>query len=116
MVHILVVDDEHSMRLLLRTVLEAAGHTVEEASSGEEALVRCRQDDARLGGVILDHRMPGVQGSDVARTLRSEGFAVPVVLHSAYLTPELAAEAQRVGVPAVDEGEPDALLELVASW
>jgi two-component system, OmpR family, response regulator len=116
MAHVLVVDDEKSIRLLLRTLLESAGHTVEEASSGEEALARCRQDESELGGVILDHRLPGVQGSEVAQALRAEGFDVPVVLHSAFLTPELAAEAERTGVVAVDKGETNALLDLVATW
>ena len=116
MAHILVVDDDKSIRLLLRTLLEATGHTVEEATSGEEALDRCRQADSELEGVILDHRLPGAQGSEVAHALRSEGVEIPVVLHSAHLTPELAAEAERAGIPAVDKGETDALLELVATW
>ena len=58
--HILVVDDERSLRKLLRLQLEAEGYTVAEAGNGREALEQVRSGGIDL--VMLDYMMPEMDG------------------------------------------------------
>ena len=106
---LLIVDDEADIRGMLRLALGAVGWTIEEAVSGEDALKRCREGPPPAA-VILDHRMPpGPSGMEVIRVLRGEGFAVPIVLHSAHLTPEVEEEAKAIGVELIPKGAMKAL-------
>ncbi len=68
---ILIVDDEESMRFVLRKSLEKEGYAVEVATTGEEALARAAERPFDL--VLLDIRMPGLSGLDVLSRLRSGG-------------------------------------------
>lgn len=97
---LLVADDEPDIRLMLRTVLRTQGWKVEEASSGQEALDRCRSGGA-FDAVILDQKMPGLTGAETAQQLRAEGYEFPIILYSAYLTEEVEAVAADVGIQAV---------------
>ena len=69
---VLVVDDDATVRRLLRVMLEADGYTVAEAQGGAEALDILRQSPDRLV-VLLDHLMPGLTGADVLERAASEG-------------------------------------------
>lgn len=100
---VLVVDDEPDVRLLLRLALEAKGWTVDEVAGGQDALNRCRTGPAPVA-VVLDQRMPGLPGLAVARELRGQGFEGRIVLHSAYLSPALEAEAKEAGIPVAAKG------------
>lgn len=118
---VLVVDDDPDIRLVLGLQLRRHGWTVREAATGDEAFERVR--DEEFDAVILDHRMPGPWGITVARDLREQGFSAPILLFSAYLGPEVEAEAQRLDVDtfaktATDElvTEVRALLEPSRSW
>jgi CheY-like chemotaxis protein len=93
---VLLADDEPDMRLLVRTRLTRAGWDVVAVDDGPGVL-------SALGGgtfdaVVLDHRMPGVSGLEVARRLREDGFAHPIVILSAYLDPRIENEAEALGV------------------
>ena len=81
---ILLVDDEDGVRVSLRRLLTAAGHTVLEASHGVEAieLVRIRRGDVDL--VLADVVMPEMNGTELAATLDREFPGLPVLLMSAY--------------------------------
>lgn len=79
---ILIVDDEPNVRLVLRTTLETVGYHVSEAGDGQAALAALRIRGADL--VLLDLRMPGLDGMEVLRRLRDEGDDVPVVIVSAH--------------------------------
>src|SRR5688500_19168429 len=80
--HVLVVDDEPAFRLLVGRLLARGGFSIAEASSGEEAL---RLLDAGLvvDAVLLDYRMPGLNGGETLQELRRRGLQVPFVLISA---------------------------------
>ena len=91
MTRLLVVDDNTGVRLVLRTKLEIMGWIVDEAESGDQALERYRSSMPDM--VILDQRMPGRSGLEVALELRAEGFTGCIIIYSAYLTPDLEAEA-----------------------
>lgn len=109
---VLVVDDEPDVRLLLRLAFEARGWKVDEVAGGQDALKRCLAAPAPAV-VVLDQRMPGLAGLAVARQLRGQGFAGRIVLHSAYLSPELEAEAEEAGIPVAAKGQLRELFALV---
>jgi CheY-like chemotaxis protein len=88
---VLVVDDDESTRELVSRHLRRAGYSTVEARDGEEALLRSRVISPGL--VILDLLMPGVDGFEVLRTMRSEGMRTPVVVLTGKT---LAADEERI--------------------
>lgn len=66
---ILIVDDEPQIRRALRTALVANGYEVNDASSGEEAFEKLREE--KYDVTLLDINMPGIKGTEVCRTIRS---------------------------------------------
>jgi len=79
---ILVVDDDRSIRELLRQELEAAGYGVREAKDGREALAQVKREKPDL--IVLDVMMPELSGFDVAAVLRNdpETLSIPIVILS----------------------------------
>jgi two-component system cell cycle response regulator DivK len=80
---ILIVDDSEKNRKLARDVLRAAGFRTLEAATGDEAIAVAATQRPDL--ILLDLRLPDMDGTDVARTLRggSETGRIPVVALSA---------------------------------
>jgi CheY-like chemotaxis protein len=102
-VTILIVDDESDMRLLARTVLARAGiEVVGEAADGAEAMSTVEElDPPPMPTVILlDNRMPGLSGLDVAAKVLERTPSQLIILFSAYLDEETIAQAKRFGVAA----------------
>jgi len=92
---ILVADDDADIRILLKTFLEDEGYTVSEAANGQDAL-----DGVRSGAydlVLLDMRLPGMTGMDVLKQLREKQGNVPVILITAYGSPNIAIQASSLG-------------------
>ncbi|MEM8998235.1 MAG: ATP-binding protein, partial [Acidobacteriota bacterium] len=83
--HILVVDDEPILRLLLEGQLEAEGYRVTTAESGAAALELLRSGDSDVDLVVLDVMMPRLTGYEVCRALRAdwEAASLPVLLLTA---------------------------------
>ncbi len=79
---ILVVDDEEGLRLLYKEELEEDGAEVELASSGEEALEKLEKNSIDL--VLLDIKMPGMDGVEVLRRIKEKWKDLPVILCTAY--------------------------------
>ncbi|HYE16163.1 MAG TPA: response regulator, partial [Pyrinomonadaceae bacterium] len=75
---LLVVDDDESVRELLREILEAEGHAVSAASSGPEALSLFRPGD--YDAVFTDIGMPGMSGWEFAEAVRRLDGAVPLAV------------------------------------
>jgi two-component system, OmpR family, alkaline phosphatase synthesis response regulator PhoP len=78
---ILVVEDDPSISLGLRLNLEAEGYDVEVADEGEQGLAMARKRDAHL--LILDVMLPRLNGLEVLRALRNEGYVAPIIMLSA---------------------------------
>src|SRR5581483_8316449 len=78
MTSVLIVDDDRALRKLLRAYLEQESISVLEAASGEEALAAISRAAPTL--VLLDVRLPGVDGFEVLRRLEATGAAMPVIL------------------------------------
>jgi DNA-binding response OmpR family regulator len=77
MARILVVDDEEMDRMLVRAILEAAGHELFYAGEGDSALQLLRDNPVDL--VLTDLAMPDFNGLRFIKELREEGFRVPVI-------------------------------------
>jgi len=93
---VLIADDESIIRLDLRKILEAIGHqVVGEASDGARAVELARQLKPDL--VILDIKMPEVDGLDAAKKITEEKIA-PVLLLTAYSQQDLIDRAKEAGV------------------
>lgn len=67
---ILVVDDDHTNRLVVRVLMERRGYCIVEASSGEHALELIKVDDFDL--ILMDLSMPGMDGFETTRRLRAD--------------------------------------------
>ncbi len=85
---VLVVDDEHSLRKLLRLYLEKEGYVVVEAENGLDALSRLRRGGIDLA--LVDVMLPELDGFEVVRRIRTES-AIPIILITAR-----GEEAQRI--------------------
>jgi two-component system NtrC family sensor kinase len=86
---VLLVDDRTENRYVLSRILQSAGFTVEECSTGMQALdVVRRLPDV----VILDIKLPDISGYDVCRSIKSDPVtrSVPILLTSAMLDPQNA--------------------------
>jgi FixJ family two-component response regulator len=91
----LIVDDERNIRLTLRTAVEGPDLEVSEASDGREALDRLGR--ARYDVVLLDLRLPGMDGLEVLRRLRERSPSTRVVVITAHGTVDAAVEAMKLG-------------------
>jgi CheY-like chemotaxis protein len=94
---VLVVDDHEDIRRMFARLVRSLGHDAATAADGEEAVVAAT--DERPGLVILDLMMPGINGFDVLRSLRSDPRTrdVPVVVYSALSDPEFVEQALSLG-------------------
>lgn len=92
---VLVVDDDEEMRSLLRLSLEFDGHHVTERDRGTDVLETLRE--ATFDLIILDNKMPGLNGLDLLPILRREFPQVPVVLVTAFGGRQVASSALRLG-------------------
>jgi two-component system response regulator HydG len=93
--HVLIVDDEKSIRLALETGLSLDGFSVSSARSGREAISAARSQ--KFDVVVCDIFMPDGDGLDFVRELRSHDDHTPVVLITAQGSLELAMQAVTAG-------------------
>jgi two-component system nitrogen regulation response regulator NtrX len=92
---VLVVDDEKAIRDSLRMILEYEGYRVEEAGGGAEALARVASQAP--DAVVLDIKMPEMDGLEVLRVLGARGYEMPVLVISGHGDVATAVEATRRG-------------------
>lgn len=80
---ILVVDDEHGVRLSIKLLLEREGHGVAAVENGEMALARFAERKFDL--VITDFSMPGMRGDELVTRIRQLSPKQPIVLTSGFV-------------------------------
>ena len=108
-VRVLVADDDFDMRLLVKATVGNDGmiEIVGEAADGTAAVEAFRQSQAHV--CVLDYRMPGLSGIEAAEQILGEAPETKVLLFSAYLTPEVTAAAEALGVRCLRK---DAFMDL----
>ena len=92
---LLVVDDDHNHREMLRALLEEWGYAPTGASSGEEALELCRERPFDL--ILMDVRMGGMSGIEATRAVKAYNPAIPILIMTAYSDVSSAVEALKGG-------------------
>ncbi len=81
---ILLAEDDETMRMLTKELLEEFGYTVIEAEDGHQAMEKYRALNAKIQLVILDAIMPGMKGMDVYREIHKINPHTPVLFCSGY--------------------------------
>ena len=109
---ILIADDERAVRESLRRALELEGYQIELAADGREALYRL-ETESQPDAIVLDVLMPGVDGLEVARTIRRSGSRVPILMLTARTQVEDRVEGLDAGADDYVT-KPFALEELLA--
>jgi len=97
---VLVVDDEPTLRMGFRLALLTEGYFVDLARNGEEAIAKLQAEDADFDLMVLDLRMPGIDGIGVLTHLAANDLTVPTVIASAQMDDRVALHCLRLG--AVD--------------
>ena len=92
---ILVVDDEPAIRQILAASILRAGHAVEVAGSGREALMRLAKGDIEVA--LCDINMPDLTGIEVVREARTAGVDTTFIMMTAYSSVDTAIEAMKAG-------------------
>lgn len=98
--HILLIDDEESVREITKNLLETLGCTVQCANSGEEGLKAYRAGQDGISAVLLDLMMPGLNGEETFNRLRQINPGVTVILMSGF--DATASIARLLSAGAVD--------------
>jgi len=93
---LLIVDDEPHIRHMMRLTLEASGYQVDEAADGQAGLDRFR-DGAEYDAVVLDQKMPGLDGLETLRQIKERTPDACVLMVTAFASIELAVDAMRLG-------------------
>ena len=117
-VRVLVVDDHADVRFLVRTILEDAGPPLEvagEAAGGHAAVEAADRLDPTV--VVLDARMPDMDGFEAAALILERRPGQPILLCSAIVDDEIRARAEQAGIAAClskdhFEAIPERVLEL----
>lgn len=99
--HILVVDDEPLIRWSVTETLAGLGVDVEQAESAASALQAITSAALPFDAVVLDLRLPDMKDLSLLATIRQLLPEAPVVLMTAFGTPEVLARAKQLGVRAV---------------
>jgi CheY-like chemotaxis protein len=93
---ILIIDDEENIRRVTRLTLQAAAYEVGEAADGERGL-EAFGNGSTWDAVLLDQRMPGMDGLEVLRQIKQRQPAARVIMSTAYASIELAVDAMKLG-------------------
>lgn len=108
--NILVIDDDPAVLATVADILRDEGYCVRTAASGRDGLAAAEQQRPSL--ILLDMRMPGMDGWSVAQALRARGLDVPLVVMTA--AQDSRGWAQEVGA-AHSLPKPFDLLELLGA-
>ena len=105
MAQVLIVDDDHQLRMSFERLLVAEGYDVRTASSGEAGIAAVRE--ALPDVVVMDVRMPGMDGLETLRHMKEKAPKIPVILLTGHA-------CMGVAVQGLDLGAYDYMLKPVA--
>jgi DNA-binding response OmpR family regulator len=97
-VEILVVDDEPAVALAIKAALKFCGFAVRTVATGEAALEEVRTEPGRFPIILSDHNMPGLGGMALVRALQAIGYRGHILILSAFLSRDIEAQYQEIGV------------------
>ena len=92
---VLIVDDQPGIRLLLEELFKKEAFETTSAENGGEALRIIEQKAPDC--VLLDMKMPGIDGIEVLRRIKEEWPGIPVIMMTAYGEMELTKQAEKLG-------------------
>jgi two-component system, NtrC family, response regulator AtoC len=92
---VLIIDDEPSVADALKTILEDHGYEAALAPTGSDGLEQSASQRFHL--TITDYQLPDMSGLDVLAAMRGRAVACPVIIITAYPSPELRAAAAERG-------------------
>ena len=93
---LLIIDDEEHIRRMMRLTLETAGYETGEAGDGSQGL-EVFGDGAAWDAVLLDQRMPGMDGLETLRHIKERAPGARVIMITAFASIELAVDAMKLG-------------------
>jgi DNA-binding NtrC family response regulator len=96
--HVLYVDDDETMVVVVERILKRAGYRVSSYWDPQEAVAAVRERPDAFDLVVTDFNMPEFSGLDVARAVMRIRPGLPVVISSGYITEEMRDEARLAGV------------------
>lgn len=96
MKHLLIVDDQLGIRMLLKEVFSQEGYEVSLAANGFEALEIV--SELQIDGVLLDMKIPGMDGIQILTQLKEKWPDIPVMMMTAYGELNLIQKAKDLGV------------------
>lgn len=113
---VLIADDNPINALIARRALESAGFTITVAATGSEAVEAAVSMAPDL--VLMDLRMPVMDGFEAMRRLRAAGFRMPVIAVSAEINPDIERRAREAGADGVASKplDADGLRRLALRW
>jgi FixJ family two-component response regulator len=108
-----IVDDDEDIRFALRTFLRSAGYDVRAFDCAEAFLDSLR--DGVPGCLVTDLHMPGMDGLALQEEINRSGGAFPIIVMTAFPTPEAKERSTRLGARAFMSKpiDPERLLQLV---
>ncbi|SMO67649.1 response regulator [Melghirimyces algeriensis] len=92
---LLIVDDQYGIRVLLKEVFSREGLQIFQAADGEAALEIIQTEKPDL--VLLDMKMPGMDGLELLRHLQKEQIRINVIMMTAYGELDMVEEASKLG-------------------
>jgi CheY-like chemotaxis protein len=113
---VVIADDNPINALIVRRALESSGFSVTVASTGAEALDAITQISPQL--VLMDLRMPIMDGFEATKRLRARGSTVPVIAVSAEINPDIERRALAAGADSVAAKplDAEALRRIALKW
>ena len=96
---VLVIDDDSSMREIVRSLLASFGYDCQTAADGAQGLARF--DEGGWDLVLTDLGMPEMSGWEVVEAIRRRSRTMPIVLITGLMSPEVIRRSGELGLPVV---------------